>query len=86
MGALRAGAREGIARFFPTLLVVLTVTLAHRPIEYMLSQPNNVVLKFKPELVFYLLAAGIVLEVLTSFLLFASTTGLALSRREDPFA
>lgn len=86
VGALRAGVREGITRFYPTVLLVLTVTLAHRPIEYMLSQPRNVVLKFQPELVFYLLAAGIILEVLTSFLLFASTTGLAVSRREDPFA
>jgi hypothetical protein len=86
VAALRRGFHEGRTRFFPTVLLVLTVMLAHRPIEYMLSQPRNVVLKFRPELVFYLLVAGIILEVITSFVLFASTTGLAVSRREDPFA
>ena len=86
LAALGAAVREGRQRFLPTLLLVLSVVLAHRPVEYMLSQPDRVVLKFRPELVFYLLVAGIVLEVVTSFVLFASTTGLAISSREDPFA
>jgi len=86
IAALGAAVREGRRRFLPTVLLVLTVVLAHRPIEYMLSQPDRLVLKFRPELVFYLLAAGIVLEVVTSFILFAATAGLAISSREDPFA
>jgi len=86
LSALGAAVAEGRRRFMPTLLLVLTVVLVHRPIAYLLEQPDRVALKFRPELVFQLLAVGIVLEVVTSFLLFASTAGIAISRREDPFA
>jgi hypothetical protein len=86
LGALRSAFSEGRRRFLPTFLLVLTVVLAHRPIEYMLERPDRLALKFRPELVFQLIAAGVVLEVVTSFFLFAATAGLAISRREDPFA
>jgi len=51
----------------------------------LLAQPDRVVLKFKPELVLYLLAGGVAVELITSYLLFAATTALVLSRREDAF-
>ena len=83
--AIRSAVREGASRFWPVVLLLLTVMLVHRPIEYLIAQPDRVVMKFRPELIFYVLIGGIVVEVITSFFLFAATTGLAASRREDPF-
>jgi len=85
LGALRRSAACGRSRFAVTVLILLTVVLAHLPIDSLLGQPDKVVLKFKPELVLYLLAAGVVVELITSYVLFAATTSLVLSRREDPF-
>lgn len=80
--ALRRSVGLGRRRFAPTAMIVLTVILVHQPIDFLLRQPDRVVVKFQPELVIYLLLAGVVLELLTAFLLFSSTAGLALSRRE----
>jgi hypothetical protein len=83
--ALRRSAACARPRFAVTALLLLTVVLAHLPIDSLLAQPDKVVLKFKPELVLYLLAAGVVVELITSYILFAATTSLVLSRREDAF-
>ena len=83
--AIRRSISIGLSRFWSTLFVVFTVYLAHWPIDALLAHPDKVVLKFRPELVFFLLLGGIVLELVTSFLLLASTTALALSRRDGEF-
>jgi len=84
-GALRRSIKYARTRFTQTAMVLLTVVLIHQPIDYLLRQPDKVVLKFRPELVIYLLIAGIVIELATTYLLFSATTGMALSRREDSF-
>jgi hypothetical protein len=83
--AIRRSVQVGISKFWPTLLIVFSVYLVHRPFDGLLSYPDKVVLKFRPELVFFLLLGGIVLELVTTFMLFASTTALAISKREDSF-
>lgn len=83
--AIRRSVQVGKSRFWPTLLIVFSVYLVHRPVDGLLSYPDKVVLKFRPELVFFLLLGGIVLELVTTFVLFASTTALAISKREDSF-
>jgi hypothetical protein len=81
--AIRRSVSIGLSRFWPTLFVVFTIYLVHRPIDALLMYPDKVVLKFRPELVFFLLLGGVILELVTSFVLFASTTALALSRRDE---
>jgi hypothetical protein len=81
--AVRDGIKTGRRRFWPTMCVVVTVFLVHWPLNALLSQPDKVVLKFSPELVYYLMMAGVVLELFTNYLIFAATTALALARRED---
>ena len=91
---LRAGARGAFAavgrslsfarsRFLLTFLLVLTVYVVHRPVDYVLSRPDKVVLRFDPEMVFFLLLGGIVLELVTSYLLFASTASVVLTRKRE---
>jgi hypothetical protein len=81
--AIRRSVSVGLSRFLPTLFVVFSIYLVHRPIDALLQYPDKVVLKFRPELVFFLLLAGIILELVTSFVLFATTTALSLSRRDE---
>jgi len=66
-----------------TVLIVLTVFLIHFPIDYLVQRADRVVLKFNPELVFVLLAAGIVVEIVTSYFLFAATTSVATGGRPE---
>jgi len=81
--AIRKSVSIGLSRFWPTLFVVFSIYLVHRPIDALIQYPDKVVLKFRPELVFFLLLAGVILELVTSFVLFASTTALSLSRRDE---
>jgi hypothetical protein len=80
--AVRDGIATGRRRFWPTMWVVVTVFLVHWPINALLAHPDKVVLKFSPELVFYLMMAGVVLELITNYFIFSATTALAISRRE----
>jgi len=75
--------RSGRRRFGVTVLILATVVIIHWPIDALLRHPDKVVLKFRPELVFFLLAAGIVVEMFTSYFLFASTTSLATGGRKE---
>ena len=81
--AIRKSVSIGLRRFWPTLFVVFSIYLVHRPIDALIQYQDKVVLKFRPELVFFLLLAGVILELVTSFVLFASTTALSLSRRDE---
>lgn len=83
--ALGRSIRFAGRRMVQTAMILLTAVLAHQPIDYLLRQPDKVALKFRPELIIYLLVAGIVVELFTTYLLFSATTGMALSRREDNF-
>lgn len=82
-GAIKQSVVYAGERFWLTFLLVLTVYLVHRPIDYLLNRPDNVVLKFDPEMVFFLLLSGIVLELVTSYMLFSCTASVVLSKRED---
>jgi len=73
------------SRFPLTFMLVLTVYVIHRPIDYVVSRPDKVVLRFDPEMVFFLLLGGILLELVTSYLLFSSTTSIALARKKEGF-
>lgn len=64
-----------------TGLIVFTVFLIHLPVDYLTQRPDAVALKFDPQLVFVLLATGIVLEIFTNFFLFASTTAAVTGGR-----
>lgn len=66
-----------------TSLIVFTVFVIHLPIDYLAQRANQVVLKFDPQLVFVLLAAGIVVEIVTSYFLFAATTSVATGGRPE---
>lgn len=68
-----------------TAMVVFTVFLIHLPVDFLVQRSDAVVLKFDPQLVFVLLAAGIVLEILTNFFLFASTTSVVTGGRKTGF-
>jgi len=83
IAAIAKSVRFGRRRFGLTVLVLATVVLIHWPIDALLRYPDKVVLKFHPELVFFLLAAGIVVELFTSYFLFASTTSLATGGRKE---
>lgn len=71
------------SRFVLTFLLVLTVYVVHRPVDYVLSRPDKVVLRFDPEMVFFLLLGGVVLELVTSYLLFSSTVSVVLARKKE---
>lgn len=77
IAAISQSIRFGRSHLTLTVSLVVTVFLIHLPINYLTQRADRVVLKFNPELVFVLLAAGIVLEIATSYFLFASTTSLA---------
>jgi hypothetical protein len=66
-----------------TSLIVFTVFLIHLPIDYLAQRADRVVLKFDPGLVFVLLAVGIVVEIATSYFLFAATTSVAAGGRPE---
>jgi len=78
LAAIRSSAQYASRRFVATALVILTILLIHAPVDFLLSQSDRVALRFHPEMLFYLLAGGAVLEMFTAYLLFASIAGLAL--------
>jgi len=76
--AVRASVRYAAQNFAPTLMVVVTVLEAHAPVDVLLARSAGIASRFQPELVFYTLLGSALLEVFTAYLLFASTTALAL--------
>ena len=81
--ALAASIGFGRRHLRLTSLVIFTVFLIHMPIDYLVQRADRVVLKFDPELIFVLLAAGIVVEIATSYFLFAATTSVATGGRPE---
>jgi hypothetical protein len=80
IAAIAASARFALKHFYLTALIVLTVLLVHLPIDFLLGQPDKIVLKFRPELVFALLLVGILVEIATSFFMYSTTTMLATKK------
>lgn len=74
--------RFGLQRFVLTAMLVVTVLLVHLPVDFLLQRADKVVLKFDPGIVVVLLMAGIVVEILTNYFLFASTTSVAVGGRK----
>ena len=81
--ALAASVGFGRRHLGLTSFVVSTVFLIHLPIDYLVQRADKVVQKFDPELVFVLLAAGIVVEIATSYFLFAATTSVVAGGRPE---
>lgn len=81
--AIADSVRFARTHFLSTVLVILTVMAIHFPVDYLISQPHKVVLKFRPELVFHVLLLGIAVEFITNYLLLSATASIALSRREE---
>jgi hypothetical protein len=77
LAAIAASVRFGRSHVLLTSSLVLTVFLIHLPVDYLAQRADRVVHKFNPELVFVLLAVGVVLEIVTNYFLFASTTSVA---------
>jgi len=77
IAAVVESVRFGRSNIILTAMLVATVLTIHYPVDYLTQQADRVVLKFSPELVFLLLAVGVVLEIVTNFFLFASTTSVA---------
>lgn len=75
--AVSQSIRLGRRRLVLTAMLVLTVVFIHFPVDFLLQRADKVVLKFDPELVTALLTAGIVVEIITNYFLFASTTYVA---------
>jgi hypothetical protein len=81
--AIAESVRFGRSHLPLTTALVFTVFLIHLPVNYLAQRADRVVLKFNPELVFVLLAVGIVLEIATNYFLFASTTSVAASVKRE---
>jgi hypothetical protein len=65
-----------------TALLVLTVLVIHLPVDFLLQRSDKLVLKFDPSIVVMLLMAGIVVEIVTNYFLFASTTFVVVEGRK----
>ena len=83
LGAIKKSISFARGKFTLTFLLVLTVYIIHRPVDFILSRPDKVVLRFDPEMVFFLLLGGIVLELVTSYVLFSSTASIVLAKKKD---
>ena len=81
--AISESVRFGRSHLGMTSALVVTVFLIHLPVDYLTQRADRVVLKFNPELVFVLLAVGIVFEIATSYFLFASTTSAAAGVKRE---
>jgi hypothetical protein len=62
--------------FFLTVMIMITATALHYPLEYLLARADRIVLKFTPELVPGIMGAAIMLEMFTNYFVFSSTTSL----------
>lgn len=80
-GAIKQSVTFASNRFWLTLLIVLTIFLLHQPVDFLLNRPDKVVLRFNPEMVFFLLMVGVGLELITTYFLFSSTASIALSKK-----
>jgi hypothetical protein len=83
ISAIAQSVRFGRSKLPLTSSLVLTVFVLHLPVNYLTQRSDRVVLKFNPELVFVLLAVGIVIEIFTNYFLFASTTSLAAGVKRE---
>jgi hypothetical protein len=81
--AVLESVRLGRRKLALTAALVLTVFLIHLPVDFLTQRSDKVVLKFDPGLVVILLAAGIVVEIITNYFLFASTTSVAVGEGKE---
>jgi len=70
--------RYPIFTFFLALLPYLLTV----PTSYLTGQSAAIVSKFSPELVFYILAAGLIVDMLVNFILTATVVGLLIEERD----
>lgn len=65
------------------LVVVAIPMIMHFPVTYVLRRASTIVTKFSPETIALIVAADIVLFLLTNFLLLAAATQVFLARRVE---
>lgn|GEM_PF-5342836 len=81
-GALRQSLRWFSTYPGPTLILLAVVALINLPGTLLLEHADRIVLKFSPELVIYIMLAGVVVEAISAFVLFTSIAGLAVGRKQ----
>ena len=79
-GALRTSVNYARRHFLATALLILTVLVAHMPLDVLLARADRIAARFHPEAVLQVMFASIALEMFTAYLLFAGVTQLALPR------
>jgi hypothetical protein len=80
VGALRASAVYARRYFLATAFLIMTVLLAHMPLDLLLARADRIAARFHPEAVLLVMFASVALEMFTAYLLFAGVTQLALPR------
>jgi hypothetical protein len=78
LAAIRGSARYAMQHFGATAMLVATVLLVHLPLDGLIANADVIAARFHPEAVFQLMVGSVVLEMITAFVLFAGTVGLAL--------
>jgi hypothetical protein len=78
LAALRGSARYAAHNFGATVLLVATVLVVHTPLDALIANADSIAMRFRPEAVFQLMVASVLLEVITAFVLFAGAVNLAL--------
>jgi hypothetical protein len=82
LSAIRRSMQFAKKRLVLTVMIFITVSIIHKPFEYAASHSDVIALKFKPELLFYVLLGGIIIEIFTNYFIFVSTTYLAVGRKQ----
>lgn len=78
LAAIRGSVGYARRMFLPTAMVIVTVLIAHLPVDALVANADLLAARFRPEIVFHFMVGSIVLEVVTAFILFAGVVALAL--------
>jgi len=78
LAAIRGSVGYARRMFLPTAMVIVTVLVAHLPIDALVGNADVLAARFRPDIVFHFMVGSIVLEVVTAFILFAGVVALAL--------
>jgi len=82
-GAIRATFRLFAHNPFFSIFLALIPFLLSLPIVYAIQNVNTIVDKFSPELVFYILIAGIAADFAANYFITGTVTGFLISEREQ---
>lgn len=80
--ALRESIKFSLKRLLLTVLILLTISIIHAPLDYLTGHSHAVALAFTPERILLIIELGIIVEIFTSYFMFAATTYLAVGRKK----